>query len=86
MATTYVPFVTGDSHIMEYAMGEVNQIISEINFNGDKKPGGKLYLGHEQRVALIHITQDDPAEVINDEFFGWPIIWVLKDSYIHLAV
>ena len=86
MNTIHIPSVRGDNHRAAEAAHVVNQIISEINISGNRKPGAKLYLGHKQKYALRQIEQGDPARIYNNEFFGWPIIWVLKESHIHLAV
>ena len=78
-------FVRGDNYSTSAAAQEINRIISKINRSGNKKPGGILYLGHKQRYALRQVGRNDPAEVVDDKFFGWPVIWVLKEDYAHLA-
>lgn len=64
----------------------INGIISVINRSGNRKPGAVLYLGYDQRRALAMIEAGDPMDTQGKkEFAGWPIVYVVENTYVRLA-
>lgn len=68
------------------AVDVINGMIGVINRSGNRKPGAILYVGHRQYHALKTIEKGDPQEVNNEEFLGWPIVRVMKESWCRLSV
>lgn len=68
------------------ALWEINRIIKLVRQAGDNKPGAVLYLGHNQYLALRTIEAGDLQEMRNNEFCGRPVVRVMKDDWLRLAV
>ncbi len=66
----------------------VNVILDVLRRSNNRVPGALLYLGHKQRYAILshegfykHYQMDQGSGT----FEGWEVVWVMKESHIHLA-
>lgn len=80
-----IPHVKSDSSSYSDIVSIINLIIDIVESSGNKKLGATLYLGFEQKKALHSINPNDPASIKDKSFYGWPIIWVMEDSYIRFT-
>ena len=87
MGQTNIQSMRGDNPNASSAVIIINHIITTINHSGNRKPGTTLYLGEKQRRAIQQIDWRSRSLYNHpDAFFGWPVIWVKKESYIKLAI
>ena len=82
MGQSNLPTMRGDTPEAQESADIVNEILDVIR----STKGHTLYLGSREKYAILAIDRADLTYMHNDEeFMGWPVIWVMKTAYIRFV-